>query len=110
MASGKRPEDMTREEQLESMREFAEEQKHVRPGEDGTIPSDARTMQALVFGGPMMNGPEYDKPLAPPSYETATGEHQASHKEKEPGPIKKWFKEHHHEKKEANDKEGKVVR
>ncbi|KAK5159421.1 hypothetical protein LTS14_002563 [Recurvomyces mirabilis] len=70
----KRVEDMTPEERLQSLQDFAEEKKYVRPGEDGTIPTGPLAMQSLVFGGPMPSGPAYSTPFPPPSYETVTGQ------------------------------------
>lgn len=72
----KRVEDMTPEERLQSLREFAEEKKYVRLGEDGTLPSGQRGMLALAFGGRMAQD-EYKAPLAPPSYASVTGEGSA---------------------------------
>jgi len=54
--SAKRIQDMTPAERLASLQSFAEEQKYVRPGEDGTLPRGPGAMQALVFGGPLTTG------------------------------------------------------
>lgn len=102
----KRIEDMTPEERLQSMKEFAEEKKYVRPGEDGTIPRGPGAMQALVFGGPFVsNGnPEYHGTLPPPSYDTIVGGDKPDPaKEKKDGPVKRWL-EKRHAKKEADGK------
>jgi hypothetical protein len=81
----KRVEEMTAEERLRSLQEYAEEKKYVRPGEAGTIPTGPGAVQSLVFGGPMRSAqPGYDMPLPPPSYDTAIGKepYQKSH-----GPV-----------------------
>ncbi|KAK0289067.1 hypothetical protein LTR35_000442 [Friedmanniomyces endolithicus] len=90
-APAKRVEEMTPEERIRSLKEFGEAKKYVRPGEDGTLPQGPGAMQALVFGGPMRDGPEYSTPLPPPSYETATGEGMRASGSKSGGPVRRWL-------------------
>ena len=86
----KRVEDMTPEERLESLKQWAEEQKYVRPGEGGTLPCGVRGVQSLAYGGPVHYvEPQYKAPIAPPSYETAVREATKSSKQKS-GPLSKW--------------------
>lgn len=86
----KRVEDMTPEERLRSLRDFAEEKKYVRPGEDGTLPSGQTGMSALAFGGPLrQQGAEYTVPLAPPSYESAVGEAAPVNERRQPSLVKR---------------------
>ena len=86
---------MTPEERLQSLQEWAEGQKYVRPGEGGTLGFGVRNMQAMVYGGPVHYvHHQYDAPIAPPSYETATRQDSAgSGKEgKTANPVKRWLK------------------
>ncbi|TKA78382.1 hypothetical protein B0A55_04722 [Friedmanniomyces simplex] len=100
----KRVEDMTPEERLRSLQEYAEGKKYVRPGEDGTLPRGPGAMQALVFGGPMRRAPEYNTPLPPPSYGTVAGQQlpQGS-SSKRSGIVRKWL-EKRREKKGCGDR------
>lgn len=94
MAPAKRLEDMTPEERLQSLEDYAEEKKYVQPGQDGTLPWGIGAMNAMVSGGPLTlrtgGQPQYDAPLAPPSYESATGEASKDHGSEKHGPFKKW--------------------
>lgn len=95
---------MTPEERLQSLQDFAEEKKYVHRGEAGTLPGGVGGMNALVFGGPMRTvQPQYDTPLAPPSYRIATGE-EAETTSKKRGSLKKWLAKHR-EKKQAKSEE-----
>lgn len=49
----KTPSEMTPEERIASMREFAESKKYVYPGQDGTIAGGVNGTGALAFGGPI---------------------------------------------------------
>lgn len=44
--------EMTPQERLASLQQFAEEKKYARPGQDGTLPGGIAGMQSMVFGGP----------------------------------------------------------
>jgi hypothetical protein len=83
--------EMTPEECLRSLQEFAEEQRYVQPGEQGTLPSNRIAgMTALAFGGPLP-GSGYEGHLAPPSYATATEVRNVDKQSKTPGPLKNWL-------------------
>lgn len=89
--NAKRVEDMTPEERLQSLKDWAEEQKYVRPGEGGTLPFGVGSMQGLVYGGPVrLVQSQYTAPIGPPSYETAMRSKSES-SSKKPGPVKKWL-------------------
>jgi len=100
----KRIEDMTPEERLQSLQEFAEEKRYVRPGEDGTISRGPLAMQSLVFGGPIPLGPAYSTPLPPPSYETVTGQAPAAPATKK-GLVGKWMAKRHEKREEKRNVE-----
>lgn len=79
---------MSAEERLESLKAWAEEQKYVRPGEGGTFSFGSggiRDMRTQSYSGPVRHvAPQYEAPIAPPSYETATAPVKK-------GPVKRWF-------------------
>lgn len=92
MSSGsatKRVDEMTADERLESLKAWAEEQKYIRPGEGGTLSfgtGGVRDMRAQSYSGPVRYVPaQYEAPIAPPSYETATAP------TKQTGPVKRWI-------------------
>ena len=94
---------MTPEERLESLKAFAEEQKYVRPGEGGTLAfgiGGLRDMRTQSYSGPvrMLAPAQYNAPIAPPSYETATAT-------KKSGLVKRWLDERK-EKKRSNSVSG----
>lgn len=101
MSICKRVEHMTPEERLQSLQEWAEEQKYVRLGEGGTMPfghGSLRNMtgsipQPEAYTGPVRYVPpssrHYSTAIAPPSYETATA--TASGSDGKKSGIKKWF-------------------
>lgn len=94
----KRVSEMTSEERLASLQQWAEEQKYVRPGEGGTLPTGPRSISALAFGGPMSSyseQPQYTAPIGPPSYELATRKEP----EKQKRGLKRLFGKHEKEKK-----------
>lgn len=106
--------EMTPEERLESLKEWAEEKKYVRPGEGGTFAlSGAGGLRSMANGGPMPHarsqsqaadqyGGQYDAPVGPPSYRVATNEEQGEVKRK--SVVKRWF-EKRKEKKDAKRRE-----
>jgi hypothetical protein len=98
----KRVDQMTAEERLQSLKDWAEEQKYTRPGEDGTLPAGPRGMLAMANGGPISysrneNG-QYRPPVGPPSYEKS----MQSDPEKKQGPVKRWL-EKRKERKNSRD-------
>ena len=84
--------DMTPEERLQSLREWAEEQKYVKPGEGGTLSTyGLGKVQQLAYKGPVKFVPhQYTAPIAPPSYETAMAE-DAQKEKKKKGAVKRWL-------------------
>lgn len=88
----KRVEHMTPEERLQSLREWAEEQRYVRAGEGGTLPFGIgfrHSTSTQAYTGPVRYVPtQYTAPIAPPSYETAMA---LGSEGKKPGAIKKWL-------------------
>ena len=77
MSNPKRVSEMTAEERLSSLREWAEEQKYVTPGTSGTLSTCGRLYTSIVetYEGPVKITPhQYTAPLAPPSYETVLAE------------------------------------
>lgn len=91
-SQAKRIEEMTPEERLQSLQEFAEEKKYVRPGEDGTLPSGQAGIAALAFGGPMRQQQSvYTTPLAPPSYSSAIGEQEPAEKQRKSSLVGRLF-------------------
>ncbi|EMD00227.1 hypothetical protein BAUCODRAFT_369939 [Baudoinia panamericana UAMH 10762] len=100
-------EEMTPEERLRSLQEYAEGKKYVTPGEDGTMNVGMNGMRALAFGGAMYQSNTYDTPLPPPSY----GEPSQVSSSKKPGPVKKWLNKQREKKQaKAADKEAKAGR
>lgn len=85
----KRVHEMSPEERLESLKAWAEEQKYVRPGEGGTLSfgiGGIRDMRSQSYSGPVRYvPPQYEAPIAPPSYETATAPARRA------GPVKRWL-------------------
>ena len=81
--------DMTPEERLASLQQWAEEQKYVKPGEGGTLSMyGLGNVQQLAYGGPVKFVPhQYAAPIAPPSYETVVAED--AQKEKKKGKVKR---------------------
>ena len=101
-------EDMTPEERLQSLEEWAEEQKYVRSGEGGTVDFGAlRTFlpSSSSYAGPVRHvEPQYSAPIGPPSYETVLSDDKAG-SDKKPGLLKKWL-EKRKEKKAGKDQSG----
>lgn len=103
--------EMSPEERLASLKEWAEEKKYVRPGEGGTFSMRGLGgIRSMANGGPMLYGRsqsqaadkyggQYDAPVGPPSYRVATNEEERGEKKK--GAVKRWFAKRK-EKKEAN--------
>jgi len=69
--------DMTDEERLEALKEWAEEKKFIYPGESGSLAFN--NVSSLAFGGPLRTvvsqsqaqdryGGQYEAPVGPPSY------------------------------------------
>ncbi|KXS97036.1 hypothetical protein AC578_2855 [Pseudocercospora eumusae] len=94
--------EMSPEERLASLKEWAEEKKMVTPGEGGTLATGIGGINALAFGGPMpvtrtqtqgqgrgqdrWQG-QYDAPVGPPSYQSAIHPQQPGKKQ---NPLKRW--------------------
>lgn len=82
--------EMTPEERRQSLQEWAEEQKYVRPGEGGTLSfgmGGVRDMRTQSYSGPVrLVPPQYDAPIAPPSYDTAM-----ESSVKKAGPVRRWL-------------------
>ena len=77
MSSPKRVSEMTAEERLASLQEWAEEQKYITPGTCGSLSAYGRmyTNTVEAYQGPVrIVTHQYTPPLAPPSYETALAE------------------------------------
>jgi hypothetical protein len=99
--------DMTPEERLASLQQWAEEQKYVKPGECGTLSTyGLGNVQQLAYEGPVKFVPhQYAAPIAPPSYETAMAEDARKEKQKK-GPVKRWLEK----RKQRGDGDRDVVR
>lgn len=95
--------EMTPEERLQSLKEWAEEKKFVKPGEGGTFSVHGiGGMKSMANGGPMLYarsqsqaadqyGGQYDAPVGPPSYRVATNEEQEQEQGKRKSVVKRWF-------------------
>lgn len=106
--------EMSPEERLQSLKEWAEEKKYVKPGEGGTFSVHGiGGMKSMANGGSMpyarsqsqaadQYGGQYDAPVGPPSYRVATNEEQDGGKRK--SVVKRWF-EKRKEKKELKRRE-----
>lgn len=103
---------MTESERLQSLKDFAEEKKLVRPGEDGTIPRGPGTMMALQFGGPLRSQPGgYQGHLAPPSYEAMREKEQREEApKKSKNPVKQWIEKRRASKAGNDGEDDGVVR
>lgn len=97
-SSDKTMEDMTPEERLRSLQQFAESKEFVSPGDAGILAVNAN-YSAFGYGS---SEPDGDSPLPPPSHDTYMGKQPEVKK----GPVTRWL-EKRQEKKEV--KEGKVV-
>ncbi|TKA79335.1 hypothetical protein B0A55_03451 [Friedmanniomyces simplex] len=104
--------DMTTEERLASMREFAEEQKYIQPGGGEIIPASSSTsdggFNSVVFGNPEQGGafslkvaPAYQGHLAPSTWTPPEKERRSSS-----SPLKHWAEKRHAKKEEANAQKG----
>lgn len=92
MSISKRVSEMTAEERLTSLRQWAEEQKYVTPGDCGTLNTHGRlynNAQSAYEGPVKLMHHQYSAPIAPPSYETVIAE--TAKKEKKAGLVKKLF-------------------
>lgn len=94
---------MSAEERLASLKEWAEEKKYVTPGQSGTLATGVGGINSLALGGPMpvtrtqsqvqrqsqdrWQG-QYDAPVGPPSYASATKEQQPAKKQ---NTIRRWM-------------------
>lgn len=96
----KHAEEMTPEERLKSLQEFAESKKNVEPGDAGILAVNAN-YAATGYGSTK----PYDAPLAPPEDDTVTGTKSKTKK----GALARWF-EKRRESKESKKEEQKVVR
>lgn len=96
--------EMTSEERLASLQEWAEEKRYVQPGDGGTLPWNGISgMNALVFGGAVQTDTrrgqsqsadryagQYDAPIGPPAYQVATNEEQQG-KMKKKNAVSRWI-------------------
>lgn len=90
----KRVKDMTPDERLASLREWAEEQKYFRPGQGGTF-GYGGFANPTVYSGPVRyTEPSYQGWIAPPSYDSAQASADASESRAadDDGKLKKWLK------------------
>lgn len=106
--------EMSPEERLASLKEWAEEKKYVQPGEGGTFSTHGLGgLKSMANGGPMpyvrsqsqavdQYGGQYDAPVGPPSYRVATHEEQGEAKKK--SVVKRWL-ERRKEKKDLKRRE-----
>lgn len=86
-------EDMTPEERLRSLQEFAEEQKYIKPGGGEILPAGSSTnaggFNSVIFGNEWqgstsfkMAKPAYDIDNLPPSHKTTEGEQHVPAKDR----------------------------
>lgn len=90
---------LTEEEHLQALQKWAEEKKHVRPGDDGTLPAGPGGLTSLALGGLKTTHSEYKGQLPPPSYETAT-QRDTSSQDGDPSPVRRWLDKRREKKEE----------
>lgn len=103
-AGGRRPSkyvhEMNSEERLQSLQEWAEGKKYVKPGDGGTMAVNAgvglgsygagdplATSQKAGNGSADKYGGQYEGPIGPPAYKTVTEEPQPQKK----NAVKRWL-------------------
>ena len=94
MSLPKRVSEVTDEEHLQSLKEWCEEQKYVKPGEGGTLGNGPRQFHQMAYSGPVkVVHHQYSAPIAPPSYETVMAEStKRDRKDKKGGLMKRLLK------------------
>lgn len=70
---------LTPAERLQSLREYAEQQKYVQIGENGTLNTTGAGIRSLACGGPMQHN-QYRGSLPPPDYRSDNSESAERHK------------------------------
>nr|POF15301.1 hypothetical protein CFP56_42190 [Quercus suber] len=98
---------LTDAERLQALKEWAEEKKHVYPGEDGTLAVGMGRISLVPVQSTGTSRAQYSGQLPPPSYATVTGE-SAGSKEKERGPLKRWLEKRQDKKDKRRMSEGQA--
>nr|POF02249.1 hypothetical protein CFP56_65514 [Quercus suber] len=101
---------LTDEERRQAFKEWAEEKKHVYPGEDGTLPAGIGGVAFVPAQSRRTSSAQPNVQLPPPSYATVVGESSGSNKQKEAGPVRRWLDKRQERKDERRMSQGQALR